>query len=90
MNKDKMIKILGAFFIAAGSIQIILSANDTWWSLSGLFHSRSSMKVQDFLFYCTEYLFFFLILPLAILPSGIGMIRIRRWGWLLAVRNHIY
>jgi hypothetical protein len=85
MNKDKTIKLLGVLFIAVGSLQTFLRAKDIWWLLTFLFRPNAYSTVHNYLFYSAASLFFFIILPLAILVAGIGVIRIKRWGWILAI-----
>jgi len=85
MDKDKTIKFLGVLFITVGSLQLMMGANDIWWPLVFMFSPSAYPSVHDYLFYSAASLFFFIILPLAIGISGIGIIRIRRWGWLLAI-----
>ncbi|HAS54204.1 MAG: hypothetical protein A2X56_03490 [Nitrospirae bacterium GWC2_57_13] len=85
MNKDKIIKLLGATLIAVGSLQLTLRAKDIWWSLAMLFRPASFVTIQEYLVYSGASLFFFIVLPLAIFIAGVGMVKTRRWGWLLAV-----
>jgi hypothetical protein len=85
MNKDKTIKFLGVIFITVGLLQLILGAKDIWWHLVFIFRSSAYPSVHGYLFYSAVSLFFFIILPLAIGISGIGIFRIRRWGWILAI-----
>ncbi len=85
MNKNKIIKLVGVLFIIVGSLQIILKVKGIWWSLTFLFRPNAYPTAYDYLLYSTASLFFLIILPLAILVSGIGLIRIKRWGWMLAI-----
>lgn len=87
MNKSAIIKLLGILFVALGSIQLILNARDIWWSLSNLFHPDHFMTIQDYILGGPTSLFFHLVLPVATPISGYGLLKIRRWGWWLAIIN---
>ncbi len=85
MNKQTMIKYLGVFFIVVGSLQLIFWAKDIWWSFDGLFHPSSFITIQEYLFFSATSLLFLIALPIAILIAGYGIMKIRKWGWLLAM-----
>jgi len=85
MNKDKIIKLLGALLITTGSLQLIFSAEGIWLTLAGLFRPSSFWSFQAYLYYSAASLFFFIILPSAIFMAGIGLFKFRQWGWQLAV-----
>jgi hypothetical protein len=84
-NNKRKVKILGSFFIAAGSLQLISGARDIWCSLEMWLRPSSFMTIQEYLFFTAISLLFLLVLPVAVLMAGYGMVRIRRWGWVLAV-----
>jgi hypothetical protein len=88
MDKTKIIKMLGAVLVSVGSLQLIWRLKDSWWAFAGLFRPSSFATMQVYLISGATSLFFIIIsiiLPLAIFIAGIGLIRIRRWGWILAV-----
>ena len=85
MTKDKAIKLLGIFFVAVGSIKLLSSAHGIWWSLNGLLRPSSFATFQDYLLYSAVSLFFFIILPLVILVAGIGILKLKKRGWQLAI-----
>jgi hypothetical protein len=88
MDKNKIIKILGAVFVTVGSLRLIWTLKDSWWALAWLFRPSSFATMQVYLISSATSLFFFIIsiiLPLAIFIAGFGIIRIKRWGWILAV-----
>jgi hypothetical protein len=85
MIKDKAIKFLGAFFVAVGSFKLLSNVQGIWWFLANLFRPSAYPTFHDYLFYSSASLFFFIIFPLGILMSGIGIFKIRKWGWQLAV-----
>ena len=68
MNKNNIIKLLGATLIAVGSLQLMLRVKDIWWSLAMLFRPGSFVTIQEYLVYSAASLFFFIILPLADVP----------------------
>jgi hypothetical protein len=80
-----MIKILGSFFIAVGSLQLISGAKDIWGSLEMWLRPGSFMTIQEYFYFTAISLLILIVLPLAVLMAGYGMVRIRRWGWFLAM-----
>ncbi len=86
MNRSA-IKLLGVLFISVGSIQLILNAKRIWWSLFDLFHPGHFMTIQNYILTGPTFLLVLLVLPVSILISGYGLLRIRRWGWFLATIN---
>jgi hypothetical protein len=89
MNEEKIVKLLGIFFIIVGALQLILNTNNIWWSLVDLFHPSSSRSLQENLLLSAACLLLFLTLPLATFIAGFGIIKIKKWGWWLAMANCI-
>jgi hypothetical protein len=87
MSRSAIIKLLGILFVATGSIHLILNAKGIWWSLFDLFHPGHFMTIQDYFVVAHLSLLLRLVLPVAILISGYGLLEIRRWGWSLAIIN---
>ena len=86
MNKwTIIIKLLGVLFVATGLLQLISKAKGILWSLFDLFHPNHFVKIEDYILLGPISLFFLVVLPVAALISGYGMLKIRRWGWLLAI-----
>ncbi len=84
-NNKRIVKILGSFFIAVGSLQLLSGAKDIWWSLEMWLRPSSFMTIQEYLFFTATSLLFLIVLPLVVLMAGYGMVTIRRWGWFLAM-----
>jgi hypothetical protein len=89
MNKKKIINLLGTFFIIVGGLQLILYASDIWWSLVFLFQPVSSMSLQEYLLWSAASLLLYVILPLASFIAGFGILKIKKWGWWLALASCI-
>lgn len=84
MNKEKTIKLLGIFFIIVGVLQLIFNAKDIWWSLVILSYP-SSFSLHEKLFFTAVSLILCFALPLTELMAGFGIIKIKKWGWWLAI-----
>jgi hypothetical protein len=89
MNKEKIIKLLGTFFIIVGSLQLILYAKDIWWSLVFLFNPSPLRSLQENLLLSAASFLLFVMLPLAALIAGFGILKIKKWGWWLAIASCI-
>lgn len=86
MNNKKLVKLLGAFFIIVSILQLILNAHNNWLSLTDLFRPYSLRSLKEYLFLS---LFFSFALPIATLIAGFGILKIRTWGWWLAMMSCI-
>jgi len=89
MNKEKIINLLGAFFIIVGGLQLLFYAKDIWWSLYILFHPSPQMSLQENLLWSTASLLLSVVLPLATLIAGFGILKIKKCGWWLAMTSCI-
>jgi hypothetical protein len=89
MNKEKIIKLLGAFFIIVGGLQLILNTKNIWWSLVDLFHPSSLRSLHENLLLSAACFLVFLMLPVAIFIAGFGILKIKKWGWRLAMASCI-
>ena len=76
---------MGFLFIVVGLLQLISEAKGIWLSLFLLFRLNAYPSLLGYLIFNIAFLFFLIILPLAILSAGIGIIKMRRWGWRLAI-----
>lgn len=90
MNKEKIIKLFGTFFIIVGGLQLLLNANAIWVSFFFLFNPSPSRSLQDNLLWNTASLFFSFALPLATFMAGFGIIKIMKWGWWVAMACCIF
>ncbi len=79
------LKILGVLLVAGGTAKLFSNLQIIRWSLVNLFQPGAFTVFHDYVILNVEFMFFFLFLPLAILISGIGVFRIRKWGWKLAI-----
>lgn len=89
MNKEKITKLLGIFFIIVGGLQLILYANDIWLSLVFLFHPSPLMSLRENLLWNVASFLLFVALPLATFIAGCGILKIKKWGWCLAMASCI-
>ena len=89
MNKEEIIDFLGAFFIIVGGLQLFYYANDIWLSLFILFHPSPQMSLQENLLWSSTSLLLLVVLPFATSIAGFGILKIKKWGWWLAMASCI-
>ena len=89
MNKEKIINLLGTFFIIVGTLQLILNTNNIWWALRDLLHPSSLRSLKENLLLSVSGLLIFFVLPLATFIAGFGIRKIKKWGWKLAMASCI-
>ena len=85
MSNAKIIRYLGVLFIAVGLLHLSLRAKDVWLSLTIVFHPGSFRSIQEFAFYGVAFLLFFLVFPIAVVAAGYGLIKLKRWSWILSL-----
>jgi hypothetical protein len=84
-NNMKIIKTLGALFIVTGLLQVVCGAEGIWWSLRSLLNPSSFVSIQKYLIFGVTSIFFLLLIPSATLIAGYGLVRVKKWSWILAL-----
>ena len=85
MGNARIIRYLGVLFIVVGLLHLSLRLKGIWLLLTSVFHPSSFRSMQEFVFYGTTFLLFMLVLPIGVVVAGYGLIRLRKWSWMLSL-----
>ena len=80
-----ILKIIGSVFVAFGGIKIILGLESTWWALRYLFNFPNSNTFSEIFYYGGLALLLTFIIPAFSIIGGIGLLKYKRWGWIISV-----
>jgi len=84
-HNKKIVKSLGIVFIAYGGFKILLGLKSVWLVLGWCFYPSSYNSISEQIFYSTMTILLTIILPSAAIIGGIGLLKQKKWGWIVAV-----
>ena len=76
--------VVSTISIAYGVFELLLGIEDIWWSVQYLHHPAGD-TTSNFLYSISRTIFFGLILPVAAIWGGMGLLRQEKWGWVLEI-----
>lgn len=78
-----IIKLVAIFLVLYGGFELLSSIKGVWWSIQSFFYLTSN-TFWEIIYFSSLIFFFSLMLPIGAICGGIGLLRQRKWGWILS------
>ena len=78
------LRILAIIFILYGLVQFTTGLRGIWLTLQYLLYS-SHLSIISVIYVVPPILIFSVLIPLCSIIAGIGILKVRTWGWYLAI-----
>jgi hypothetical protein len=79
-----LIRLLAIVLIVYGGVELVLGMKPVWWTLRGFFYP-SQNTLLEILYFSGMIFFFNLMLPVAAIFGGTGLLQQKKWGWILSL-----
>ena len=79
-----IIKLLATVLVIYGGFEFLSGIKGVWWSIRSFFYPTSN-TIWEIIYFSSLTFFFSLILPIGAICGGIGLLRRKKWGWILSI-----
>ncbi len=79
-----LIKVLAIVSIVYGGIKLLFGMKSVWLTIQYIFYSTSE-PFWELLYWSSLTFIISLVVPIAAICGGLGLLQQKRWGWILSI-----
>jgi len=83
-NTKHIIKIISITLVVYGAVKLLLGVQSVWWGITSIFYS-SNITFFSIFYIIGIPVFFNLMIPITIVLGSIGLLKQKKWGWIVSI-----